>query len=53
MMAGLANFPLVLKRLKDCGYTGPYTIEREIKGEEQRKDVIKAKNLLLEIEKTL
>ncbi|MBQ3084495.1 MAG: sugar phosphate isomerase/epimerase [Clostridia bacterium] len=50
---GLANFPLVLKRLKDCGYTGPYTIEREIKGEEQRKDVIKAKNLLLEIEKTL
>ncbi len=50
---GLANFPLVLKRLKDCGYTGPFTIEREIKGEKQIEDIIKARDLLLEIEKTL
>ncbi len=50
---GLANFPLVLKRLKECGYEGPFTIEREIKGEEQIADIIKARDLLLEIEKTL
>ena len=50
---GLANFPLVLKRLKECGYEGPFTIEREIKGEKQREDIIKARDMLLEIEKTL
>ena len=50
---GLANFPLVLKRLKDCGYDGPFTIEREIKGEKQVADIIRARDLLLEIEKTL
>ena len=50
---GLANFPLVLKRLKECGYDGPFTIEREIKGEKQIEDIIKARDLLLDIEKTL
>lgn len=50
---GLANFPLILKRLKDVGYAGPFTIEREIKGEKQIEDIIKARDLLLEIEKTL
>lgn len=50
---GLANFPLVLKRLKEAGYTGPFTIEREISGEKQIEDILKAKKLLLEIEKTL
>lgn len=50
---GLANFPLGLKRLKDVGYTGPFTIEREIKGEQQKADIIKARDMLLEIEKTL
>ena len=50
---GLANFPLVLKRLKEAGYEGPYTIEREIKGEKQTADIIKARDRLLEIEKTL
>lgn len=50
---GLANFPLVLKRLKECGYEGPFTIEREIRGDQQIADIIKARDLLLEIEKTL
>lgn len=50
---GLANFPLVLKRLKDCGYNGPFTIEREIRGDQQIADIVKARDLLLEIEKTL
>lgn len=50
---GLADFPLVLRRLKEAGYTGPFTIEREIKGEKQTADIIRARDLLLEIEKTL
>lgn len=50
---GLANLPLVLKRLKEVGYTGPFTIEREISGEEQVWDICRARDLLLEIEKTL
>ncbi len=50
---GLANFPLILKRLKEAGYTGPFTIEREISGAEQDRDILRAKELLLEIEKTL
>ncbi len=50
---GLANFPLILKRLKECGYTGPYTIEREIKGDQQIADIKLARDMLLEIEKTL
>lgn len=50
---GLANFPLVLKRLKECGYTGPFTIEREIKGDQQIEDIVKARDMLLEIEKSL
>ncbi len=50
---GLANFPLVLERLKKAGYQGPFTIEREITGEKQIRDIIAARDMLLEIEKTL
>lgn len=50
---GLANFPLILKRLKEVGYTGPFTIEREIRGEKQIADIIQARDLLRKIEKTL
>ena len=50
---GLANFPLVLKRLKDVGYTGPFTIEREIKGDQQIADIIHARDMLRELEKTV
>ncbi len=46
---GLANFPLILKRLKDVGYTGPFTIEREISGAEQDRDIIRARDMLREI----
>lgn len=46
---GLANFPLVLKRLKEAGYTGPYTIEREISGEKQIEDIVKARDMLRSI----
>ena len=50
---GMANFPLILQRLKDCGYTGPFTIEREISGDQQTKDIIKARDMLRDIEKEL
>ena len=46
---GLANFPLILKRLKDVGYNGTYIIEREISGEQQIKDIAKARDLLIKI----
>ena len=38
---GLANLPEVIRRLQAVGYTGNYVIEREIKGEQQTKDIIK------------
>ena len=44
---GKANFPAVVKRLCELGYTGPFTIEREISGEEQIRDIISARDLLL------
>ena len=50
---GLADFPTVLKELKALGYTGSFTIEREIRGEQQTKDIIHARDLLLKIEKEL
>ncbi len=35
-----------IKKLKEIGYEGPLTIEREITGEQQVKDVMEAKKLL-------
>ncbi len=43
---GKVNFPAFIKRLKEVGYDGPITIEREITGEQQTKDIIAAKELL-------
>ena len=37
---GLANIPEVVKRLRAVNYTGNYIIEREIKGEQQQKDIV-------------
>ena len=37
---GMADIPEVVKRLKAVGYEGNYIIEREIKGEQQQKDII-------------
>ena len=39
---GMVNFPLLLRRLKKLGYKRPVTIEREIGGEEQIRDIKKA-----------
>lgn len=46
---GRANMPLVLERLFAKGYTGPLTIEREISGEEQIRDIVAARDMLREI----
>lgn len=46
---GKANIAEVLKILKGCGYSGPLTIEREIHGDEQIKDIKAARDLLTEI----
>jgi sugar phosphate isomerase/epimerase len=36
---GKANFPKLIPRLKELGYTGPLTIEREIAGPQQFEDI--------------
>lgn len=43
---GKVNFPRLVARLKELGYDGPITIEREISGEEQRRDIVSAKEIL-------
>lgn len=37
---GRVNFDYIIRKLHSFGYTGPLTIEREITGEQQRKDII-------------
>jgi len=44
---GKANFPKLIPRLKELGYPGPLTIEREISGPQQFED-IKMEKLYLE-----
>ena len=44
---GKANIPEVIKRLvTEFNYSGPFTIEREINGEQQIADIIHAKQLI-------
>ncbi len=45
---GKANIPAIVKKLDEIGYSGTFTIEREITGEQQIKDIIKARELLRE-----
>jgi len=44
---GDVNYPALIEVLKNAGYEGCLTIEREIHGEQQRKDVLKARDMLL------
>ncbi len=44
---GKANLPAVVKKLGELGYTGNFTIEREIYGEQQQKDIAATKELLI------
>ena len=43
---GKVNFPAFIRRLKEVGYRGPLTIEREISGPQQAADVRAAKQYL-------
>ena len=43
---GHVDFPAFIAGLKKCGYDGIITIEREISGEQQIKDIQIAKELL-------
>ena len=45
---GKANIPAVVKKLGELGYTGAFTIEREISGDQQIADIKLARALLLE-----
>lgn len=44
---GRANVSGIIAALKNCGYEGPYIIEREISGDQQTKDIAKARDLIL------
>ena len=44
---GIANIPAIIKRLHELGYEGPMTIEREISGEQQKRDIADARDLLI------
>lgn len=46
---GDVNYPDFIKKLKEIGYDGPITIEREISGEEQTRDILMAKEYLEEL----
>jgi len=43
---GEVDFPLLISRLKEKGFQGPITIEREITGQQQKQDILEAKNFL-------
>lgn len=49
MGQGRVGFPAFVKKLKEIGYDGALTIEREISGEQQRQDVLMANRMLLEL----
>ena len=46
MGEGRVNYPLFIKKLKEIGYDGAITIEREISGEKQIEDIIRARDML-------
>ena len=43
---GKVNFPAFITKLKEIGYDGPITIEREISGEQQTIDILEGKAML-------
>lgn len=45
---GRADLPLIMKRLLEIGYDGPWIIEREIKGPQQTEDIIASRKIIIE-----
>ncbi len=46
MGEGMVNYPEFIRALKRAGYDGPITIEREISGEQQIKDIVASAEML-------
>ncbi len=46
MGEGLVDFPVLLEKLASFGFEGALIIEREIRGPQQKTDILKAKELL-------
>ncbi len=46
---GRVNFPVLFERLRQVGYTGAVTIEREIDGLQQEHDILRSKQFLQEL----
>lgn len=46
---GKVNYPAFIKKLKEIGYQGDITIEREISGPDQKRDILSARELLEKI----
>lgn len=46
---GRVNFEYIIKKLHSFGYQGPLTIEREITGDQQKKDILDTINYLNDI----
>lgn len=49
---GKVNFPVFIQRLREVGYDGALTIEREISGEQQIRDIMDTKQYLEDLIKT-
>lgn len=47
---GEVNIPLFISTLKEIGYRGPLTIEREVPGEQQKHDIAAAVELLRKLQ---
>jgi len=51
---GAVRFPLLVRKLREIGYSGEFIIEREIEGEEQKRDIARAvkylRSLFAEVE---
>jgi len=45
---GGVNFPLLIQKLREHGFDGPIIFEREITGEEQKKDILEGKRFLMQ-----
>ena len=50
---GKGNFPALVKKLHELGYDGYLTIEREISGEQQMRDIVETKEYLEKLIKSL
>ncbi len=46
---GMVDYPALIRGLRMCGYDGAITIEREISGDEQTADILRAKSYLTRI----